>query len=132
MEKNKIWKGRIESPPDIAAEKFTRSIPVDWQLYSQDITGTAAYAAGLENIGIITAKELAQILEGLKKIKEKIESGNVSFDDYEDIHSFVEYELLKISGEPAKKVHTGRSRNDQIVTDELLMLKKAIITLFLY
>jgi len=127
MEKNKIWKGRIESPTDIAAEKFTRSIPVDWQLYSQDITGTAAYAAGLENIGIITSAELAQILEGLKKIKEKIESGNANFDDYEDIHSFVEYELLKISGEPAKKVHTGRSRNDQIVTDELLMLKKAII-----
>lgn len=127
MEKDKIWKGRIKSPPDIMAEKFTQSITIDRQLYREDITGTAAYAIGLESIGIISKTELIEIINGLKKILSKIEAGDADFSVYEDIHSLVECELLKIAGEPARKVHTGRSRNDQIVTDELIMLKQAII-----
>lgn len=125
MDKDKLWKGRIDKAPDILAEKFTSSIYIDRNLYLQDIAGTAAYAIGLESIGIISVAELKEILTGLKKVKEKISSGKVSFEDYEDIHSLIEYELVNITGEAARKIHTGRSRNDQIVTDELILLKHA-------
>ena len=74
MEKNKIWKGRIDKESDVLAEKFTASISIDKNLYLQDITGTAAYVIGLNNIGIISDSELKEILYGLKKVKEKIES----------------------------------------------------------
>jgi argininosuccinate lyase len=126
MEKEKIWKGMIEKDPDSAAEKFTSSILTDKNLYAQDITGTAAYALGLKSIGIITDSELVIMLKGLKTVKSLIEKGEIDFTAYEDIHSLVEYELLKIAGEPAAKIHTGRSRNDQIVTDELLYMKESI------
>src|SRR5680860_688992 len=126
MEKEKIWQGMIDKDPDSAAEKFTSSILTDKILYVQDITGSAAYAAGLKSIGIITNDELGAILRGLKTVKSLIEKGEIDFSAYEDIHSLVEYELLKIAGEPASKIHTGRSRNDQIVTDELLYMKASI------
>jgi argininosuccinate lyase len=126
MEKEKIWKGMIDKNPDSAAEKFTSSILTDKKLYVQDITGTAAYALGLKSIGIVADSELGNILKGLKTVKSLIEKGEIDFTAYEDIHSLVEYELLKIAGEPAAKIHTGRSRNDQIVTDELLYMKESI------
>jgi len=126
MEKEKIWKGRIQKDPDCAAEKFTASIFTDRKLYIQDITGSAAYAVGLKSIGIITSDELVAILTGLKTVKLLLEKGQIDYTAYEDIHSLVEYELLKITGEPAAKIHTGRSRNDQIVLDELLYMKGAI------
>jgi argininosuccinate lyase len=126
MEKEKIWKGMIEKDTDSAAEKFTSSILTDKKLYVQDITGTAVYALGLKSIGIITSAELVTILKGLKTVKSLIEKGKIDFTNYEDIHSLVEYELLKIAGEPAAKIHTGRSRNDQIITDELLYMKESI------
>jgi argininosuccinate lyase len=126
MEKEKIWKGMIDKDPDSAAEKFTSSILTDKKLYIQDITGSAAYAVGLKSIGIITSAELGSILSGLKTVKSLIEKGEIDFTAYEDIHSLVEYELLKTAGEPAAKIHTGRSRNDQIVTDELLYMKESI------
>jgi argininosuccinate lyase len=126
MEKEKIWKGMIDKDTDSAAEKFTSSILIDKKLYVQDITGTAAYAVGLKSIGIITSDELGVILKGLKTVRYLIEKGAIDFTAYEDIHSLVEYELLKIAGESAAKIHTGRSRNDQIVTDELLYIKASI------
>ena len=126
MEIEKIWKGLIDKDPDSAAEKFTSSILTDKKLYAQDITGSAAYAIGLKSIGIITRDELESILAGLKTVKSLIEKGEIDFTAYEDIHSLVEYELLKIAGEPAAKIHTGRSRNDQIITDELLYMKASI------
>ncbi|MBM3707390.1 MAG: argininosuccinate lyase [Actinobacteria bacterium] len=127
MEKNKIWKGRINKKSDILADKFTASIDIDKNLYMQDITGSAAYAVGLNNIGIISDSEIKGILSGLKEIKDKISSGKIDFEDYEDIHSLVEIELSKIAGESAGKIHTGRSRNDQIVLDEILFIKEVII-----
>ena len=127
MKKEKIWAGRISKDPDTLAEKFTSSIEIDKNLYLQDITGTAAYAIGLKDIGIISPAELKKILAGLKKIKYRIENNEIKFDDYEDIHSLVEYELVKTAGKAATKIHTGRSRNDQIVTDELLFLKSSIL-----
>ena len=126
MEKEKIWKGMIDKDPDSAAEKFTSSIVTDRKLYIQDLTGSAAYAIGLKSIGIITGSELGVILAGLKTVKSLIEKGEIDFTVYEDIHSLVEYELLKAAGEPAAKIHTGRSRNDQIVTDELLYMKASV------
>ncbi|MBE3090690.1 MAG: argininosuccinate lyase [Actinobacteria bacterium] len=123
----KIWKGRISSNADIFAEKFTSSISVDKELYLQDIIGTSAHVIGLHSIGILKTSELKEILTGLKKVKVMIESGKLKFESYEDIHSLVEYELGKIIGDLAAKIHTGRSRNDQIVVDELLFVKEAIV-----
>ncbi|MDD5621651.1 MAG: argininosuccinate lyase [Actinomycetota bacterium] len=126
---NKIWKGRISKNTDEAVDKFTSSIDVDKDLYLYDITGTAAHVIGLNKIGIITESELKKILNGLKKIKSSIEAGQLDTGMYEDIHSLVENELGKIIGEAAMKIHTGRSRNDQVVLDERLFIKEAIIDL---
>jgi len=123
----KIWKGRINSNSDIFAEKFTSSIYIDKELYLQDIVGTSAHVIGLSSIGIISTSELKEILKGLNKIKVMIEGSKIKFESYEDIHSLVEYELGNIIGETAAKIHTGRSRNDQIVTDELLFVKDAVV-----
>ncbi len=123
----KIWKGRISSNADIFAEKFTSSIYIDKELYLQDIIGTSAHVIGLHSIGILSTSELKEILAGLKKVKVMIEGGKLQFESYEDIHSLVEYELGKIIGDLAAKIHTGRSRNDQIVVDELLFVKEAIV-----
>lgn len=122
----KIWKGRISSNADIFAEKFTSSIYIDKEFYLQDIIGTSAHVIGLHSIGILRTSELKEILTGLKKVKVMIESGKLQFESYEDVHSLVEYELGKIIGDLAAKIHTGRSRNDQIVVDELLFVKEAI------
>ncbi len=128
--KNKIWKGRIKKNTDKEVEEFTSSIVSDINLYMYDITGTAAYSAGLYKIGIISKDELEKILNGLKKIKidiEKVKLAGIS--GYEDIHSLVENELGKQIGDTAMKIHTGRSRNDQIVLDEKLLLKDMISTM---
>jgi argininosuccinate lyase len=125
---DKLWKGRITGDSDRLAESFTASINIDRDLYLYDITGTAAYVIGLNDAGIISNEELKEIVGGLKKVKEKIEAGKIEAGHYEDIHSLIEYELGKITGDSAGKIHTGRSRNDQIVVDELLFLKDAIIS----
>ncbi|MBN1299172.1 MAG: argininosuccinate lyase [Actinobacteria bacterium] len=127
MEKERIWKGRIDADPDSLAAKFTSSIIIDRQLYMQDITGTAAYIIGLKDIGIISGPELKKLLRGLEKVRNAIEAGKIDFNKYEDIHSLVEYELLAHAGDVGAKVHTGRSRNDQIVVDELIFLKESLL-----
>jgi argininosuccinate lyase len=91
--------------------------------------GSIAYAAGLKKIGIISKDELNKIINGLVKIKGKIEENKFDKNSYEDIHSLVEYELKNEIGESAGKIHTGRSRNDQIVLDEKIYLKNAIISI---
>ncbi len=127
MDKDKIWKGRIEEETDYIAEKFTASIEIDRHFYRQDITATAAYAAGLQSIGIISTDEMERIFFGLEKVRDSLEKGSIKYQDYEDIHSLVECELAGISGVAAEKIHTGRSRNDQIVVDELLFLKELMV-----
>src|SRR4030066_1726836 len=126
---NKIWKGRIAKNTADAVDKFTSSINIDKELYLYDITGTAAHVMGLNKIGIITELELKKIMGGLKKVKRNIETGQVDTAVYEDIHSLIENELGKIIGDTAMKIHTGRSRNDQVVLDEKLFIKDAIIDL---
>ena len=126
---NKLWKGRIQKDTDKAVEDFTYSIDIDKSLYLHDLTGTAAHVMGLKKIGIISDTELKKILVGLLGVKQKIESESISIDQYEDIHSLVENELYSLIGEPALKIHTGRSRNDQVVLDERLFCKDIIISL---
>jgi argininosuccinate lyase len=126
---DKIWSGRISGGTNKIADDFTFSLEVDIRLYLQDIIGNIAYAAGLKKIGIIFKEELSKIIEGLFKIKDKIEENDYSESGYEDIHSLIEYELKNEIGECAGKIHTGRSRNDQIVLDEKLYLKEAIISI---
>ena len=124
----KIWKGRINKDTDSNVEKFTSSLNVDKSLYMYDVIGTIAHVIGLKKIGIITDNELKKIAKGLEEVTKKIESEEILISDqYEDIHSLIECELEKVIGEFAKKIHTGRSRNDQIVLDEKLFIKDAII-----
>jgi argininosuccinate lyase len=124
---NKMWEGMIEKNTDKEIEKFTSSIGIDRKLYLYDITGTAAHAAGLYKIGIIKKNELEKVFYGLKKLKGSLESDKVNLSVYEDIHSLIEKELGKIIGDTAMKIHTGRSRNDQIVLDEKLFLKQILV-----
>lgn len=123
----KIWEGRIAKKTDKNVEEFTSSINIDISLYLYDIVGTIAHVIGLTKIGIIRKDELEKITRGLKEIKEGIENGDVEIGKYEDIHSLVEGELERKIGGIAGKIHTGRSRNDQIVLDERLYLKGAVI-----
>ncbi|MCE5330119.1 argininosuccinate lyase [bacterium] len=124
---DKIWSGRISGSTNDFADKFTFSLETDINLYMFDIMGTAAYAAGLKKVGLISTDELLNITEGLIKVKNGIEKNKFRKNSYEDVHSLIEYELKNEIGETAGKIHTGRSRNDQIVLDEKLYLKNAII-----
>src|SRR4030065_2206852 len=126
---NKIWKGRIKKDMNKEVEKFTFSIDLDKNLYLYDMKVTAAHAAGLYKIGIITRDELKEIFYGLEKVKKNIEEDKIDILAYEDIHSLVENELGKITGNAAMKIHTGRSRNDQVILDEKLFIKDVIIDL---
>lgn len=124
---DKIWSGRINSSTDKLADNFTFSLDADIRLYNYDIIGSIAYSAGLKKIKLISKSELIKIIEGLVKVKDRIKKNKYSKDSYEDVHSLIEYELKNEIGEAAGKIHTGRSRNDQIVLDEKLFLKDAII-----
>jgi len=125
---DKIWTGRISKNTDKSVEEFTSSINIDKNLYLYDITGTLAHVSGLNRIGVISNDELKKIIKGLKEVKKKIELKEIKTDNqYEDIHSLIENELGKIIGGVAGKIHTGRSRNDQIVLDERLYIKDALV-----
>ena len=115
---DKMWAGRFEKQLDKTADDFNSSIHFDCRMYKQDIIGSMAHAAMLRRRGIITEAEEAQIQAGLSGILEDIESGALPFDfDAEDIHMFVEAELTKRIGDAGKKLHTARSRNDQVALD---------------
>lgn len=122
-----LWHGRFKEGPDAAAVEFETSIYVDERMALDDIRGSKAHAKMLGETGIISKKEASQIIKGLDSIKADLESGKLKIDySAEDIHSFVEATLTDRIGEPGKKVHTGRSRNDQIALDERLYLKRVI------
>jgi argininosuccinate lyase len=101
------------------------SIEIDRRLYREDIRGSAAYARALREAGVLTARETAAIEEGLSRIRKEIEEGSFTFKhEDEDIHMNVERRLAEIVGPPAGKLHTGRSRNEQVVLDERLFLRE--------
>ena len=130
MTKNtkKPWQGRFSGETDKFVESFTSSIAFDKRLYEYDIQGSVAHSKMLNSIGILSDIELKEILTALEKVKEKIESGKVSWrDSLEDIHMHIEHELIEMIGDTAKKIHTGRSRNDQVATDIRLYVRNEII-----
>jgi argininosuccinate lyase len=123
----KLWGGRFEKQTESYAESFHSSISFDCRLYRQDIAGSIAHAKMLEKIGILTEEELAAIAGGLEEILAGIDSGEIRFDPHdEDIHMNVERLLIERIGEPGRKLHTGRSRNDQVALDMRMYMKKAI------
>src|SRR5436190_9409280 len=123
---DKSWQSRISESTDELAQKFVESISYDRRLYKQDIAGSIAHATMLAKVGLITDAERDAIIEGLKSIQRDIEANNFVFDEsLEDIHMVVEAELIKRIGEPGRKLHTGRSRNDQVATDLSLWLFKS-------
>ncbi len=121
----KLWGGRFSQDTDELVEKFHASIDVDKRLYESDIEGSIAHLKMLARESIITQMDAEILIEGLGKVKEKIENNEVLFSpSLEDIHMHIEDELGKVAGDVARKLHTGRSRNDQIALDVRIYLKK--------
>ena len=122
-----LWGGRFTKDNDKEMFDFNESLSFDKKLYKVDITGSLAHAAMLGKQGIISEEEAADITKGLKSILDDIEAGTLTFDSKaEDIHSFVEAELIKRIGDTGKKLHTGRSRNDQVALDMKLYTRERI------
>ena len=114
----KMWAGRASGETDKIADDFNSSIRFDCAMAKQDITGSMAHAAMLGARGIIAQDEAAQLIDGLQGILEDLESGALKIDpEAEDIHMFVEQVLTGRLGDVGKKLHTARSRNDQVALD---------------
>ena len=126
----KLWAGRFQKETDILVNDFNSSITFDARLYHQDITGSIAHATMLGNQGIIEPHEAEKIIEGLKTILADIEDDKVEFSlDNEDIHMNVEALLTQRIGSAGKRLHTGRSRNDQVALDTRMYVKDEIPTI---
>lgn len=125
----KLWGGRFTQPTDADVERFSCSVDFDKRLYRQDIAGSTAHARMLHKVGILTEAEFRAINEGLKRILSDIESDSFQWSvKLEDVHMNIEQQLTDQIGEVGKKLHTGRSRNDQIATDLRLYVRDAIDT----
>lgn len=119
----KMWAGRFEKATDKEVNDYNSSLPFDCKMYSQDIEGSIAHSQMLAKQGVISQKDADDIKSGLLSIKEDIESGKLTFDsDAEDIHMFIEEELTNRIGDAGKRLHTGRSRNDQVALDQRLYM----------
>ena len=113
-----MWSGRFSGKPDKLMQEFSESVSFDKRLWREDIEGSLAYAAELCRIKILTEKELADIQRGFEQIKQEIESGKFEWKvELEDVHMNIESRLTALIGDAGKKLHTGRSRNDQVATD---------------
>ena len=120
----KMWAGRFDGASAKMADDFNSSIHFDKKMYKQDIRGSMEHAAMLCRAGILSPEELGKITEGLASILEDLNSGELEFDmNAEDIHMFVEAELTKRIGDTGKKLHTARSRNDQVALDLRLYMR---------
>jgi argininosuccinate lyase len=119
-----MWKGRFQQETAPAVQRFTESISFDWRLYKFDIQGSIAHASALAKAGLLTSEELAQIQSGLKAIEQEIDQGGFPFQiDLEDIHMNIESALTARIGSAGAKLHTARSRNDQVALDLRLYLR---------
>ena len=126
----KMWAGRFEKALDKTADDFNSSIHFDKKLYKQDIKGSMEHAVMLCSVGILTQDELTKITDGLASILSDLECGALAFDECaEDIHMFVEAELTKRIGDTGKKLHTARSRNDQVALDLRLYMRDEVATI---
>ena len=122
-----LWGGRFTKETDKLVYNFTASISFDQKFYAQDIKGSIAHVTMLAKQGILTEKEKMQIVEGLQGILKDVDEGTLAIKDtYEDIHSFVEATLIERIGDVGKKLHTGRSRNDQVALDMKLYIRDEV------
>ncbi|MEZ0154416.1 MAG: argininosuccinate lyase [Candidatus Reddybacter sp.] len=127
---NQSWGGRFSEPTDAFVARFTASVSFDQRLYKQDIEGSLAHAAMLTRVGILTDQEHQQIKTGLDEILSDIEAGTFQWSvELEDVHMNIEAALTAKIGITGKKLHTGRSRNDQVATDIRLWLRSEITTI---
>ena len=121
---NQMWGGRFADGPDAIMEAINASIGFDKRLAAQDIAGSRAHAAMLAATGIVTDSDVEAMRKGLLTVLSEIEAGKFTFSTaLEDIHMNVEARLKEIIGEPAGRLHTGRSRNDQVATDFRLWVR---------
>ena len=122
-----MWKGRFKSEPSSLLTLYGESISFDWRLYKQDIIGSIAHAKALERKGIINTEELKTIKDGLESIGKDIEQGTFEFDtSLEDIHMNIESALTERIGDTGAKLHTARSRNDQVSLDMRMYCKEEV------
>ena len=123
----KPWKGRFTAATDQLVEEYTESVSFDQRLYEVDIQGSKAHASMLASVGVLTSAESDAILAGLDQILEDIEKGDFTWSQMlEDVHMNIEARLTERIGDVGKKLHTGRSRNDQVATDIRLYLRQGI------
>ena len=123
-----LWGGRFTRETDQLVYRFNASIDFDKKFYRQDMEGSMAHARMLASIGILTEEELKQIIEGIEGILHDVEEGRLAIDEtQEDIHSFVEANLIDRIGDAGKKLHTGRSRNDQVALDMRLYTRDQVL-----
>ena len=128
---NKSWGGRFTEPTDAFVEAFTASVQFDQKLYRHDIEGSRAHARMLAHVDVITETECSEIIHGLDAIEVEIENGTFPWSvALEDVHMNIEARLTQLVGEAGKKLHTGRSRNDQVATDIRLYLREEIDLIF--
>ena len=119
-----MWKGRFKEQTAALLQSFGESISFDWRLWRHDIEGSIAHSAALEKAGLISKKERAKIVAGLRAIGAEIAAGKFQFKtELEDIHMNIEAELTKRIGDAGAKLHTARSRNDQVALDLRLYLR---------
>ena len=122
-----MWKGRFAQETSALVQRYGESVSFDWRLFAHDIAGSIAHSKGLLKAGILTAEEQQKIETGLLKIRHEIEKGNFEFkESLEDVHMNIESELTKRIGPAGAKLHTARSRNDQIATDVRLYCRSMI------
>lgn len=122
----KLWEGRFAQATAADADAFNECLSFDKKLYAQDIRGSIAHATMLGECNVITKEESKTICDGLQSILRDIENGSLAVEGYEDIHSFVETTLVSRIGDTGKKLHTARSRNDQVATDFRLYVLDSI------
>ena len=124
----KPWGGRFTGPTDKFVEEFTASLPFDRRLYKYDIAGSLAHCRMLGRQGIITPEEAGKIVHGLEGILHEIESGRFEWKtSLEDVHMNIEARLIEMVGDAGKKLHTARSRNDQVALDLRMYLRDEIL-----
>ncbi len=122
-----LWGGRFTKDTDQLVYQFNASITFDQRFFEQDIRGSIAHVTMLTKQGILTEDEKKSIIDGLNQIKEDVQNGKlVITEEYEDVHSFVEANLIDRIGDPGKKLHTGRSRNDQVALDMRLYIRDEV------
>jgi argininosuccinate lyase len=123
----KLWGGRFGKSTEKLMEKFNASIGFDQRLYKVDIEGSRAQAKALTRIGVLSEAERDQVLAGLDQVESELDAGQLPLtDDLEDIHMAIEKRLTALVGDAGAKIHTGRSRNDQVALDERLYLRQAV------